>query len=113
MDEALPIAKQIAEALEAAHEAGVIRPDLKRGHEVPLGLPDRRYSGSRISPDGTRVATSIEDPANIEVWVSEPARGTLDRLTTDPAPDTAPLWTPNGDHVVFTSQRDGATGCAL
>ena len=29
IDKALPIAKQIAEALEAAHEAGVIRRDLK------------------------------------------------------------------------------------
>ena len=40
LDEALPIARQIAEALEAAHEQGVIHRDLKRANV-------------KVRPDGT------------------------------------------------------------
>ena len=82
----------------------------RQGNETPLDLQEERnYSDPRLSPDGTRLAVTVLE-GNVDVWVSELARGTLRRLTTDPASDQVPLWTQDGERVVFASQREGSWG---
>ena len=65
LDEALPIAKQIAEALEAAHEAGVdLKPaNIKVREVLDFGLakaldpnPEAASPDLAISPDGEHIA---------------------------------------------------------
>jgi eukaryotic-like serine/threonine-protein kinase len=77
----------------------------RQGREEALAAPPRPYFHPRVSPDGTQVAVAIEDQEN-DIWAWDLARRTLDRLTFDPAPDFAPLWTADGHRLVFFSGRE-------
>ena len=35
----------------------------------------------RLSPDGTRIAITVKDGVNYDIWVYEPARDAMTRLT--------------------------------
>ena len=67
------------------------------------GLPLDSYRDVRVSPDGARLALATQR----DVWTYDLARATLSRLTTDPASDAKPLWTPDGRRIIFTSTRAG------
>jgi len=76
----------------------------RQGRVSPLpGLPLDSYRDVRISRDGARLAVATLG----DVWTYDFGRQTRSRLTTDPAPDTRPLWTPDGQRIVFTSRRAG------
>ena len=79
----------------------------RAGTEEALQSPLLAYQSPRVSPDGARVAVDVADPESADIWIHDLARGTETILTTDPAEDYAPLWTPDGDQVVFTSRREG------
>ena len=70
--------------------------------------PTDDYLYVSLSPDGTKAAVEIlSDLGDVDVGVVDLSRGTLTRITTDPGDDSAPLWSPNGQRLLFTSTRSG------
>ena len=79
-----------------------------KGETKPLRDVPADYQDVRLAPGGQRLAVQINDGAQSDIWVYEWERDTLTRLTFDAAYDYDPLWSPNGDGLVFTSDREGA-----
>ena len=75
----------------------------REGKVQPLTESRRSFSQPRLSPDGKRVAVTVEG-LNPDVWVYEIARDTLTRLTFDRTPDSDPIWAPDGKRITFRSQ---------
>jgi len=78
------------------------------GNEEALAIEPGLYSWPRISPNGRRVAlTRLQESE--DVWVHDLESGVSLPLTTSPATDATPVWTPDGERVIFRSTRDGAS----
>ena len=79
----------------------------RQGHETPTGAPPRSYGLQRVSGDGTHVVVSVTGDQNANLWLWDLVRSTLTRVTSGPADNTFPAWTPDGRRVVFSSDRAG------
>ena len=79
----------------------------RNGHEEALKTPRRTYGPPRISPDGTRLALGILEQGNTEIWIWDLARETFRRLTVASGMNGMPLWTRDGERVIFMSDRTG------
>ena len=55
------------------------------------------------------MVAAINEGGARSIWVADATRGTLSRVTSA-ANDTSPVWTPDGQQVVFTSNRGGGLG---
>ena len=80
----------------------------RNGNEDPLGTDLRPYAFPRVSPDGNQVAVTVYDLDNVDVWIHDLEHDIEIRLTRDESMDAFPLWSPDGQQVVFASDRGGA-----
>ena len=62
----------------------------------------------QFAPDGTRLAFSLEERGNDDLWVYDWERDITTRLTFTGS-DGIPAWSPDGKHIVFSSTREGGS----
>ena len=68
------------------------------------------WSGPRWSPRGDAIVASRLLPGGwLDLVRVDPATGAVEQLTHDRAKDVEPTWTPDGEAVVFRSDRDGVS----
>jgi Tol biopolymer transport system component len=74
-----------------------------------LSLPPANYVFPRLSPDGSHLVLDRSKRGEIitPLWMVDMVRGTASRFTFDGQFDTAPVWTPDGQWVVYGSDRTG------
>jgi Tol biopolymer transport system component len=78
----------------------------RQGREEALPARPLPYYIPRFSPDGTRLAIDVTVDQNRDIWIYDLKRQKLTRLTFHPEGDTYPVWTPDGQHLIFGADRD-------
>jgi serine/threonine protein kinase len=65
-----------------------------------------------FSPDGKKVAYSSFDNTqrNEDIWVYDIEREIKTRLTFEPRAETDPIWSPDGKHILYYSNKDAKNG---
>jgi eukaryotic-like serine/threonine-protein kinase len=78
----------------------------RKGTEEAVPVPARAYLYPRISSDGARVALDIRAEES-DIWVWDLVRRNLTRVTKEPGVDRTPVWDADGQHLFFSSDREG------
>ncbi len=78
------------------------------GTSQVLTRSEGAYEDLSLSPDGRRVALTVEGPT-WNIWIYEIPRGTLTRFTFE-NDNRDPFWTRDGKRVIYTSFRNGKYG---
>ena len=115
--EAQPVVEEIAVGLSRAYfsiSRGVMafrggrdvsRPGIydRSGHLISSVVLPAGATELALSPDGSKIAFSRQSEASRDVWLLDIARGVGSRFSTNPDGGWAPIWSPDGKYIVYSS----------
>ncbi len=82
--------------------------NIETGRQETVGHFPGMVMASRFSPDGSKLAFSVENHGNIDIYTEDLRSRDIRRLTADPSIDTSPSFSPNSGQIVFNSDRSGS-----
>jgi len=76
----------------------------KKGDTIDSGT----FQDAHISPDGKKVSAARADAAgHLEIYIYDLVRGTKSQFSFSQSRDDDPVWSPDGNTIVFDSARTG------
>jgi eukaryotic-like serine/threonine-protein kinase len=79
----------------------------RAGQPHGSGAPAGVYYEMALSRDDKRVAFGRPGQSGSDVWLTDLDRGITSRFTFRPPINNVPIWSPDGQQIVFASARDG------
>ena len=87
------------------------------GRVEPLPAAPRDYVGPRVSPDGTRIAVEVTEPRAggnaTHIFVVARDSGVATQLTFGGTRNLYPVWTPDGESIIFAADRGEEKGWGI
>ena len=82
----------------------------RAGKIEPLKLPAGSYAYPRLSPDGKQLTFNTTEGNGATVWVYDLSGGTSMRKLTLGGSNLFPMWSGDGERIVYQSDREGDRG---
>ncbi len=77
----------------------------RAGGETALSITARGFKTPRVSPNGKMLTFAVKDGDRHDIWTYDIASDNLTRVTSE-GDNQAPLWTPDGQRLSYSSIRD-------
>ena len=92
----------------AGSKSRLVLLDENGSEQAAIGEPND-YLFPRFSPDGTKLAIDVVNPKDgtNDIWIYDLTRTTFTRFTFDQGMSNGSVWSPDGQRIVYSHDRDG------